>query len=236
NGGPLMGFALPELDVPIIKSMNCLLAPSEPELPFNDLAMACIRCGQCSNVCPQELLPQQLYWFAKGEEYDKAEQHNLFDCIECGACSYVCPSHIPLVQYYRHAKGSIRAERAAHAKSEIARQRFEQRNERHARLEAEKEAMRKARAEAAALAKAQQETEEAAKTVETPTPNVANEQIENLERKVLAQADRIKKMQERLDMAKQENLDTVATLQSALDKQLEKLAALESELKAAQEA
>ena len=65
---------------------------------------ACIRCGKCTAVCPADLLPQQLYWYARSGNYDAAQDYDLFDCIECGCCAYVCPSHIPLVQYYRHAK------------------------------------------------------------------------------------------------------------------------------------
>jgi electron transport complex protein RnfC len=243
SGGPLMGFTLPNLNVTMTKTSNCLLAPSAQELPLPELAMACIRCGQCVEACPQELLPQQLYWFAKGEEYAKAEQHNLLDCIECGACSYVCPSQIPLVQYYRHSKGEILAERAATQKSEQARLRFENRNARHERLEAEKEAQRKARAEAAALAKAEREACEAqaqasasevaaAAQAEALEPN-ANPSAE-LERKILAQTDRVQKMQERIDLARQEQLDTVATLEQALQKQQEKLAQLNAELAALQ--
>jgi len=82
-----------------------------------------------------ELLPQQLYWFARSGEYDKAESFNLFDCIECGACSWVCPSNIPLVQYYQHAKGAIREQQREQEEADRARLRFEQRQ---ARLEKEK--------------------------------------------------------------------------------------------------
>jgi electron transport complex protein RnfC len=53
------------------------------------------------------LLPQQLYWYAKAKDFDKVQDYDLFDCIECGCCDYVCPSHIPLVQYYRFAKTEI---------------------------------------------------------------------------------------------------------------------------------
>lgn len=121
-GGPLMGFTLPALDVPVVKISNCLLAPSERELAPTEPEQSCIRCSRCADACPASLLPQQLYWFSRGQEHDKARQHHLFDCIECGACAYVCPSNIPLVQYYRQQKAEIRAldddaRRAAQAKA-----------------------------------------------------------------------------------------------------------------------
>ncbi|WP_392435122.1 electron transport complex subunit RsxC [Yersinia sp. HM-2024] len=134
-GGPLMGFTLPSLDVPIVKISNCILAPTEAEMGLSEPEQSCIRCGLCVDACPAGLLPQQLYWFSRGEEHEKARNHNLFDCIECGACAYVCPSNIPLVQYYRQEKAEIRtldqeAERAAQAKA-----RFEAKQK---RLEREK--------------------------------------------------------------------------------------------------
>jgi electron transport complex protein RnfC len=120
-GGPLMGFTLPSLDVPIVKISNCLLAPSHTEMEPVAEEQSCIRCSQCADACPAGLLPQQLYWFSRGQEHEKARNHHLFDCIECGACAYVCPSNIPLVQYYRQEKAEIRAidedaQRAAQAK------------------------------------------------------------------------------------------------------------------------
>ncbi|MBN3253624.1 electron transport complex subunit RsxC [Pectobacterium brasiliense] len=120
-GGPLMGFTLPSLDVPIVKISNCLLAPSHTEMEPVAEEQSCIRCSKCADACPAGLLPQQLYWFSRGQEHEKARNHHLFDCIECGACAYVCPSNIPLVQYYRQEKAEIRAideeaQRAAQAK------------------------------------------------------------------------------------------------------------------------
>ncbi len=144
-GGPMMGFTVPDADVPIVKTTNCILAPTEAELPTPPPAQACIRCGMCAVVCPASLLPQQMFWFAQGKEHEKLEQHNLFDCIECGACSWVCPSAIPLVQYYRASKAEILQARRDHEKSEQSRLRFESRQERLDREEAEKDAKRAAR-------------------------------------------------------------------------------------------
>ncbi|MEF9677482.1 electron transport complex subunit RsxC [Pectobacterium aroidearum] len=136
-GGPLMGFTLPSLDVPIVKISNCLLAPSHTEMEPVAEEQSCIRCSQCADACPAGLLPQQLYWFSRGQEHEKARNHHLFDCIECGACAYVCPSNIPLVQYYRQEKAEIRAidedaQRAAQAKVRF--------DAKQARLEREKAA------------------------------------------------------------------------------------------------
>jgi electron transport complex protein RnfC len=103
-GGPLMGFTLPWLDVPVVKITNCLLAPSASEMGEPQEEKGCIRCSACADACPADLLPQQLYWFSKGQQHDKATAHNLADCIECGACAWVCPSNIPLVQYFRQEK------------------------------------------------------------------------------------------------------------------------------------
>lgn len=153
-GGPMMGFALESTDIPIVKTSNCILAPSQEELPAEAPAQACIRCGMCELACPVSLLPQQLYWFAKGKENDKLEAHNLFDCIECGCCSYVCPSNIPLVQYYRASKAAINKQKQDTRLSDIAKERFEARQARLDREQAEKEAKRKARAEKAKRAKA----------------------------------------------------------------------------------
>jgi electron transport complex protein RnfC len=148
-GGPMMGFTVASAAVPVVKTTNCILAPTASELPPPPPAQACIRCGLCAQACPVSLLPQQLFWFAQGKEVEKLEQHNLFDCIECGACSWVCPSHIPLVQYYRASKAEILQQRQDHEKAEQARLRFEARQARIAREEQEREAMRAARKAAA---------------------------------------------------------------------------------------
>ncbi len=124
-GGPLMGFTLPSLDVPIVKISNCIMAPSVGEMAKAQPEQACIRCSLCADACPAGLLPQQLYWFSRGQEHDKARRHHLFDCIECGACAYVCPSNIPLVHYYRREKAEIRALDLEAEKSATAKARYE---------------------------------------------------------------------------------------------------------------
>ncbi len=134
-GGPLMGFTLPSLDVPVVKITNCILAPSASEMGNNDEEQSCIRCSACADACPAKLLPQQLYWYSQGGDHDKARAHHIDDCIECGACAYVCPSNIPLVQYYRQEKAELRAIDLEAKRTAEAKARFEARQ---ARLEREK--------------------------------------------------------------------------------------------------
>jgi electron transport complex protein RnfC len=135
-GGPMMGFSVTSDLVPVVKTTNCILAPTDNEMAGNN-EQACIRCSACADVCPASLLPQQLFWHTKAKELDKAQEYNLFDCIECGACAYVCPSEIPLVHYYRIAKSEIRVEQEERQKSDKARDRFEKRE---ARLMADQQA------------------------------------------------------------------------------------------------
>ncbi|MGI1970057.1 electron transport complex subunit RsxC [Shewanella baltica] len=134
-GGPMMGHALANIQVPILKGTNCILVPSSQEIGSTPEEKACIRCGECATACPALLLPQQLFWHAKAEEYDKAASYNLKDCIECGCCSYVCPSDIPLVEYYRIAKSALKQAADEKQQAERAKQRFDARL---ARLEEEK--------------------------------------------------------------------------------------------------
>ena len=139
-GGPMMGFTLNDDNLPASKGTNCILVTTYENAPPNSEAIACIRCGKCASVCPANLLPQQLYWFARAKDFDNVQEYNLFDCIECGCCAHVCPSHIPLVQYYRFAKTEVWDREEEKRKSDIARRRHEFREARLARIKAEKQA------------------------------------------------------------------------------------------------
>ena len=108
-GGPMMGQAVPNLDVSVTKGVSGIVAFTEHEIQQSVKIYECIHCGYCVDVCPMGLNPSALGLLAKNQEYE-AMQHNynLQNCFECGACSFICPSHIPLVQYFRIAKSMLR--------------------------------------------------------------------------------------------------------------------------------
>lgn len=212
-GGPMMGFTLHDPQVPVVKASNCLLVPGPKELAAPAPALACIRCGLCAEACPVQLLPQQMYWYARAEDFDRLASHNIKDCIECGACSFVCPSNIPLVQYYRAAKGTMRQLEIDREKSDRSRQRFEFRQERIAKAEAEKEAKREARKQAAAEARKKLDSEGGASSQKTaPAPSKLKvlspeEEKAKLQRAVSSATDRVAKIQQRLQEAEETQKD-----------------------------
>ena len=150
-GGPMMGFELPGTEVPMVKASNCIIAGSPTLFPPPPPEMPCLRCGACAEVCPHELQPFEMYWYARARNFGKAQEYQLFDCIECGSCSYVCPAHIPLVQYFRFAKSEIWSREREKREANAAKARYEFRAEREEREKAEK-AERLARAAAAKAA------------------------------------------------------------------------------------
>ena len=137
-GGPMMGLYVANGQLPVVKGTNCVIVESTQLFPPLLPALPCIRCTRCADVCPADLQPQELYWFAKSKNLDKSNKYHLFDCIECGACNYVCPSNIPLVQYFRFAKSEIRALEHEKAAADLARERFEFRQSRIEREKQEK--------------------------------------------------------------------------------------------------
>ena len=216
-GGPMMGFTVDSQSIPVIKTTNCVIAATYEEMPPAPPANPCIRCGMCEQVCPAELLPQQLYWFAKGKEFEKAKNHNLFDCIECGACTYVCPSNIPLVQYYRFAKAEIRTEEAEQRKSDHARIRFEARQARLENEKLEKEARRKQRAADAAKAQAVRKD----KALQQPSETAGDTPAAELDLKALKTAaavarTKLKKAQQALKNAQDKGLDGIDVLEKTV--------------------
>lgn len=110
-GGPMMGTALVNTNVPILKSYNAVLAFSKGTLrekPDNN----CIRCGRCSQVCPMGLMPTNIMRSVKVRDFDGLKQSNVIACMQCGTCAYACPAGRPLVQYVVLAKDMLREEGA----------------------------------------------------------------------------------------------------------------------------
>jgi electron transport complex protein RnfC len=187
-GGPMMGFTLENPEVPVIKTTNCILAPNNEELPTPPPAQPCIRCGMCAEACPASLLPQQLFWYAQSQNYERLEAHNLFDCIECGACSYVCPSNIPLVQYYRASKGEIRKLAAEKVNADKARARFEFQKARKEKEEEAKAAKREARKKAAEQARLKSADATGADKSSTSTPTAEASGADDIIKAAMARA------------------------------------------------
>lgn len=106
GGGPMMGKALVNLEVPLTKGSSGLLLLPREEAIRKD-SKACIRCGKCVSVCPMGLEPFLLMVLADKKEYERLEKDAVMDCIECGSCSYTCPANRPLLDYIRLGKGKV---------------------------------------------------------------------------------------------------------------------------------
>jgi electron transport complex protein RnfC len=102
-GGPMMGFTLNQLDVPLTKGTGGIVALTRAELRRIEQT-ACIRCGRCVDVCPLRLVPTKLALAARCKDWETARNYHLRACCECGCCAYVCPAGIPLVQLIRMGK------------------------------------------------------------------------------------------------------------------------------------
>lgn len=102
-GGPMMGVAQANLDLPILKGTSGVLLLSEDYVE-DYKEYPCIKCARCVDICPMSLLPTKIAHFVKFSKWDLVEEYNAVDCIECGCCEYICPSRIPLTQYIRIGK------------------------------------------------------------------------------------------------------------------------------------
>jgi len=106
-GGPMMGAAQADLDVPITKGTTGIVVLAESEVRRPE-SWPCIRCGHCLDACPVFLNPQLLGTLAQAGRYDEMNAAHLADCMLCGCCSYVCPSNLPLSQLFAASKRQVR--------------------------------------------------------------------------------------------------------------------------------
>ncbi|MEA3488895.1 MAG: electron transport complex subunit RsxC [Candidatus Omnitrophota bacterium] len=105
-GGPMMGFAQPHMEAPILKSTSGILFLSD--IRAEDLQEGnCIKCARCVDVCPVNLVPTEIAKVVKKGFWEKLDNLHVTDCMECGACAYTCPARIPLVQYIKDAKNAV---------------------------------------------------------------------------------------------------------------------------------
>ncbi len=150
-GGPMMGFTLPSIDVPITKATAAIMAPGQDEIPPSPESLNCIRCGRCARVCPSRLVPYQMYAFSKAGDHAKATKCGINDCVLCGCCAFECPSHIDLTVQFRReqALSSIiyENEKRNQRAQEVAKEHEKKEEERKKRL-AEKKAAALARIKA----------------------------------------------------------------------------------------
>ncbi|PKL39492.1 MAG: electron transport complex subunit RsxC [Candidatus Riflebacteria bacterium HGW-Riflebacteria-1] len=109
-GGPMMGFALFDLHIPIIKGTSGVLCWDSEEAA-QPHETSCLRCGSCIRACPMGLMPQKMKQLIDHRKWDKVDEIGMLDCIECGCCAYACPSALPLVQSFKLGKKNVMAER-----------------------------------------------------------------------------------------------------------------------------
>lgn len=107
-GGPMMGLALLDLDLPATRGTSGLLLLRERDVNCRPEG-PCIRCARCVTACPMTLQPTALAAYGRRSLFAEAEEYRALDCIECGCCSYTCPAGLPLVQTIRQAKAAILA-------------------------------------------------------------------------------------------------------------------------------
>ena len=110
-GGPMMGFAMSDLDAVVNKNNNALtILAKDPVAQAEEQQTACIRCGRCAHVCPLGLTPQMMATAAEKKDYDRYE-NKLYglECIACGSCTFVCPAKRPLMQLFKQTKSEIMA-------------------------------------------------------------------------------------------------------------------------------
>ncbi len=102
-GGPMMGFAIPTLNIPVTKTTSGVLFLTNDEIDINPHGQ-CIRCGWCLDACPMGLSPNEIGIYVEAGRAGDTSQFGVFECFECGCCAYTCPAKRPLVQFIRLAK------------------------------------------------------------------------------------------------------------------------------------
>ena len=110
SGGPMMGFAMYSMNVPVTKNTSSLLAFTHDTVKDNEES-ACIRCGRCGDVCPENLLPAKLTTLARRGAMDDFVKNFGMECVECGCCSYICPAKRQLTQSIKAMRKMVMAER-----------------------------------------------------------------------------------------------------------------------------
>lgn len=106
SGGPMMGKALSNTEVPVVKGTSGILILPEEE-STRPVIQPCIRCAKCVSVCPMGLEPYLLMPLSQQSLFDRLELEHVMDCIECGSCSYSCPANLPLLDFIRLGKSNI---------------------------------------------------------------------------------------------------------------------------------
>ncbi len=106
GGGPMMGRAMQNIDMPCNKRMSGALLMTEAESKRVDPS-PCIRCAKCVSACPMGLEPYLLAKLSAAQNWEAMEKLNIMDCIDCGCCLFTCPSHRPLLDYIRLGKGKV---------------------------------------------------------------------------------------------------------------------------------
>ncbi len=114
-GGPMMGMAHFDLEMPVNKGMSGILSLCNAEVYEH---RRCIRCGRCVEGCPQQLLPSELSLVIESGRFNDSKDINVLDCIECGVCTYVCPARRPIVQWIKLAKYELNRQRLRAAAKE----------------------------------------------------------------------------------------------------------------------
>ncbi len=107
-GGPMMGIAVPDLEQPVLKNTNAVLAMSEADAVLPE-PTACIRCGRCIRHCPLRLMPSHIVAAYEAGDMERLAELKVNLCMECGCCSFGCPAHRPLVQTNKLAKAKLAA-------------------------------------------------------------------------------------------------------------------------------